>query len=98
MTPTNAIAKVRFSSAKAQRVHLARNNGLAAELLCLEGGQQLKVNTETAILYVILGTADVTADGRSVALQTGYVFAPGTPFTLANVGEHRLVCLACHAV
>ncbi|MFW6155314.1 MAG: hypothetical protein ACOC95_08865 [Planctomycetota bacterium] len=97
MTPTNAIAKVRFSSARAQRVHLAESNGLAAELLCLEGGQQLKIAGEAGILYVILGTADVTAEGQTVTLQTGYVFAPGTTFTLANAGEHRLVCLACQA-
>ncbi|NLF29648.1 MAG: cupin domain-containing protein [Planctomycetes bacterium] len=97
MTPTNAIAKVRFSSAKAQRVHLAQCEGLAAELLCLEGGQQLRIKSEAAVLYIILGTAEVSAGDQTVTLQTGYVFAPGTAFTLANAGEHRLVCLTCQA-
>jgi len=97
MTPTNAIAKVRFSSAKAQRVHLDESKGLAAELLCLEGGQQLKIRSENAILYVILGTADVATGSQTATVQTGYVIAPGTAFTLANAGEHRLVCLACQA-
>jgi len=98
MTPTNAIAKVRFSSAKPQRVHLAESGRLASELLCLESGQQMKIADPDTILYVILGAAAIEADDQNTSVQTGYLVAPGAKFTLTNAGEQRLVCLACKAV
>jgi len=95
MTPTNAIAKVRFSSAKPQRVHLAQSDQLASELLCLESGQQMKVAEADTILYIILGAATINAGEEDASAQTGCVMAPGKPFLLANAAEQRLVCLAC---
>ena len=98
MTPTNAIAKIRFSSAKPQRVHLAESDRLASELLCLESGQRMKVSDPNTILYVILGTAEIEDDDRKVSVQTGCLVAPGMKFTLTNAGEQRLVCLICRAI
>lgn len=97
MTPTNAIAKVRFSSAKPQRVHLAESGRLASELLCLESGQHIKINEPDTILYVILGAATIEAGDQKTDFQTGHLLAPGAACTLTNAGEQRLVCLACKA-
>ena len=60
MTPAsvNAIAKVRFSSARAQRVHLADAGGAKVELLCLEGGQEMTLSGPSAHLLGV--ETDVT--------------------------------------
>jgi len=96
MNIVNAISKVRFASAKAQQVQLHAGEGLCAELLCVEPGQQLRVSVGEWTYYVVTGTARLTAGDVEAELPTGQLAAttPGQAHTIANPGEHRLVCLA----
>lgn len=93
-TPINAIAKVRFSSAKPQRVHLVQGEGAEAELLCLESQQEMPIARMSCLLYVITGTATLIEPVGRTTLQAGQLLAPESDCTLANIGEQRLVCLA----
>lgn len=96
MDLVNAIAKVRFSSAKPQRVHLHKSQTLLAELLCMEPGQRRKVDRGQWAYYVITGAAAITIRDKTDSLSAGQFAAvgPGEPHTVANAAEHRLVCLA----
>ena len=93
MTPINAIAKVRFSSARAQRVHLADAEDARAELLCLEGGQEMSLEGPSAMLYVISGTGTVLKGAARTALATGHLLRLDAAVTLTNLKEQRLICL-----
>ncbi|MDY6913520.1 MAG: cupin domain-containing protein [Planctomycetota bacterium] len=92
----NAIAKVRFSSARPQCVHIHKGKAISMELLCMEPDQGLTVRSCEWLYYVITGTAAVTAGGKTTTLPTGQLAASesGETHTLACVGETRLVCLA----
>jgi len=95
----NAIAKVRFGSAKPQRIHLARADRLRAEMLCMEPGQQVRVQSGQWLYYVITGTAALTAGGQSTELPAGQ-FAASTldeEHVVATSGDRRLVCLVVSA-
>jgi len=96
MNFVNAIAKVRFASAKAQRVQLHKSETLLAEMLCMEPGQDVKVESGQWAYYIVTGTAGLTAGGTTNKLPTGQlaVTAPDEPHTIANSGESRLLCLA----
>lgn len=96
MEIVNAIARVRFSSARAQRAMLHRGERASAELLCLEPGQELPVKKGRWTYYVIAGSATVVVDGAESPALTGHVIAaePGEAHTLANRQEQRLICLA----
>ena len=93
MKPINAIAKVRFSSARPQRVHLVEDEPNAAALLCLESEQKISVSAP-AVLYVVTGLATVTVDGGQVELATGHLVVLDDDCVVANAGEQRLVCLS----
>ena len=93
MTPINAIAKVRFSSARAQRVHLADADNTRVELLCLEGGQEVTLGAPPAVLYVLGGTGTVLQDNERTTLATGHLLPVKTHVTLTNLKEQRLICL-----
>ncbi len=92
----NAIAKVRFASARAQRVHLWRADGCVVELLCMEVGQETRVTSGAWCYYVATGTAELRAGGGAERLAPGQMGTtePDEEHTLANAGEGRLVCLA----
>jgi len=92
----NAISKVRFGSARPQRVHLHKGDGLAAELLCMEPGQQTRVLHGEWMYYVIAGHATVRAGAEESEIASGHsvAFAPDEDHTIANVDEGRLICLA----
>ena len=107
----NAIAKVRFSSAKPQRVQLHKSKALLVELLCMEPGQQLSMDAGEWTYYVVTGTASVTHEGETSDVPTGH-FAAIAPVestgakgdssrletsVLANATERRLVCLVVTA-
>jgi quercetin dioxygenase-like cupin family protein len=96
MEIVNAIAKVRFASARPQRVRLARNDACVVELLCLEPGQEARVSAGMWTYYVVTGTATVTAGEQAGELTPGQmaVTQAGEAHTIANAGEARLVCLA----
>jgi len=99
METVNAIAKVRFASARAQRVHLARNDTCLVEMLCMEPGQDVRLADGPWTYYVIKGTAKLAAGQASAELAAGQAAAtgPAEAHTLANVGEGRLICLAIGA-
>ena len=91
----NAIAKVRFNSARPQRVQLSRGSPAASDLLCLEPGQKLPA-TGRCVYYVIAGTGQLTCAAQKSALAMGSFAAidDGQSHTLTNTSEQRLICLA----
>ena len=96
MNTINAIAKVRFATAKPQHVQLGRNGELAVELICLEAGQSLEIRSGQWSYYVVAGSANVTANGQASRIGPGEV-AMGEAderHVLANAGEGRLILLA----
>ena len=96
MNFANAIAKVRFASAKPQRVILAKNSHLTAELLCLEPGQEMKITSGQWNYYVITATGSFSSNEQVEDVPTGQFAAsdPGETHTLANNTEQRLIILA----
>jgi mannose-6-phosphate isomerase-like protein (cupin superfamily) len=96
MDIVNAIAKVRFGSAKAQCVHLHQAGACRVELICMEPGQKLRVSSGEWTYYVIIGTACLTSNDKPVDVPTGQLVVAGLKevHTLSNPGERRLVCLA----
>jgi len=98
MVPVNAIGKVRFSSARGQRVHLIEADDVAADLLCLEKGQELSPGKAPAVLYVIAGTAAISQGGQQTRLPMGQVVRTDGACTLVNIGEQRVICLAMKAL
>ena len=96
MDVVHAIAKVRFGSAKAQRIGLCQSAPLSAELICMEAGQKFKVDSGQWLYYVIAGSAALTAGAAAHTLASGQMAmtAQDEPHTLACAGETRLICLA----
>jgi quercetin dioxygenase-like cupin family protein len=96
MDVVNAISKVRFGTAKPQRVQLHKSDELVVELLCLEAGQKVAGAGGRWAYYVVTGTAALTANGGSTQLPTGQLATvePGEEHTLTNATEARLVVLA----
>jgi len=91
----NAISKVRFGSAKPQRVQLHHAGLLRVDLLCMEPGQSLAVEAGQWAYYVVTGKAAVTAGDDTTELPAGQfaAAATGEAHTIASAGEQRLVCL-----
>jgi len=96
MDVVNAIAKVRFSSARPQRIQLYKEPELTMELLCMEAGQGATVTSGRWAYYVVTGTAAVNDGEKSEQLPTGQlaVVNPPRKHTITNAGEGRLVVLA----
>lgn len=92
----NAIAKVRFGTAKPQHVQLHKGEGLLVELLCMESGQDLTVTSGEWVYYVVTGKAALTCNGETTEVPAGQLAAgiPGEVHTVANAGEGRLVVIA----
>lgn len=99
MDAVYAISKVRFASARPQRVRLTRNDSYAVEMLCMEAGQDAKVTSGPWTYYVVMGAATLTGPEGSVDLTPGQMATTDAKerHTLANAGEGRLVCLAIGA-
>ncbi len=93
MNIVNAISKVRFSSARPQRVHLLDMPAGAVDLLCLESAQELPVAGPSTVLYVVTGAARVSDGKNTRDLSAGHLFVPEGDCTLTNTAEQRLVCL-----
>ena len=53
----NARAKVRFNSARPQKVQLHAGQELCVEMLCLEAGQEHHGHGGRWVYYVVAGTA-----------------------------------------
>jgi len=97
MNTVNAIAKVRFSATRPQRVQLHKDAALLAELLCMEAGQEIKVPAGEWVYYVAMGAAKVAGrDGQAKQIGTGHfaAFSAREAHTITNAGEGRLVCIA----
>jgi len=96
METFNAISKVRFASARPQRVHLSKCDSFAVEMLCMEAGQDARVPAGPWAYYVVMGTATITSGKDSQSLAAGQMAATAAEetHTIANQGEGRLVCLA----
>jgi mannose-6-phosphate isomerase-like protein (cupin superfamily) len=96
MDVVNAVSKVRFATARPQRVHLAKGDSQLVELICLEAGQEVRVATGPWVYYVVAGTARLVCPDAEGTLGPGQLACLGAtePHTLANGGEARLICLA----
>jgi len=96
MDVVHAISKVRFTSARPQWVHLARNDAYLVDMLCMEAGQEARITSGPCTYYVVMGTARLAAAAGSVELSVGQMAssAADETHTVANAGEGRLVCLA----
>jgi mannose-6-phosphate isomerase-like protein (cupin superfamily) len=95
MDAVNAIAKVRFASAKPQTVHLHKGRRFAADLLCMEGGQKLEVAASERLYYVVTGSAVLRSGGSETVLPAGQLGATAgdESHQIANTGPQRLVCV-----
>ena len=91
----NAIAKVRFASARPQRVQLAKGGKTPIDLLCMEPGQKLKVPAGRRAYYVVTGAARMEGKTTAADLAAGQLalLAEDEAHTVAAAGEQRLVCL-----
>lgn len=96
MDVVHAISKVRFATARPQRVRLSRNDAYVVEMLCMEAGQEIDATAGPWTYYVVMGTARLTAGASAGDVAAGQIAAtePDEHHTLANAGEGRLVCLA----
>ena len=94
MDVINAIAKVRFSSARPQRVQLHRCQEYTCDLVCLEPGQELNATGQCAY-YVIAGSGELKAGANTKALKMGNLATceQRESHTLVNSSEQRLICL-----
>ena len=95
MDSINAIAKVRFGSAKPQRVQLKKNTHGTIDLLCMEPGQKHRVASGQWSYYIVTGKANFAGKASQVEVATGQIAVsePGETHTICTTGEHRLVCL-----
>jgi len=99
MDAVNAIAKVRFASAKPQTVHLHKGRRIAVDLLCMEPGQKLTVPAAERLYYVVTGAANISGPGKETAVPAGQLAATvvDEAHGIANAGAQRLVCLVIRA-
>lgn len=90
----NAIAKVRFSSARPQRVQLFKCPEYVCELLCLEPTQQLAASGACAY-YLIAGSGQVNIgkETHPATLGSFVTCEAGESHTVVNSSEQRLICL-----
>jgi len=94
MPSFNAIEKVRFNSARPQRVQLYRCDPFACDLLCLEPEQEF-VLTGPAACYVITGDGSLQVAKRAEDLRMCHFASSdaGESHTVVNSSEQRLVLL-----
>jgi len=90
----NAIAKVRFNSARPQRVQLSKCSGYTCDLLCLEPAQELPAASR-CVYYVIAGNGEIRAGETHKPLAMGCFVTcdEAESHTIANSSEQRLICL-----
>ena len=95
MQTVNAIAKVRFSAARPQRVSVCKGP-MRTELVCLEPDQQLGVDSGLWTYYVIKGSLVISGQTQTFDLPAGRVASldPDEAHTIVNPTEARAICLA----
>lgn len=91
----NAIAKVRFNSARPQRVQLSKCPDYTCDLLCLEPGQELTA-AGRSVYYVVAGSGQMKAGKVNQPLAMGHFVTCDNDesHTVVNSSEQRLICLA----
>ena len=91
----NAIAKVRFNSARPQRVQLSKCPVYTCDLLCLEPGQELTAAGRCAY-YVIAGSGQMKSGQGTQPIAMGHfvTYDQDESHTVVNSSEQRLICLA----
>ncbi len=96
METTSAVARVRFASAKPQRIKVHNSGGLVTDILCLEPGQDIKVDRGQWRYYIVSGTATLVSGEQSEDLPMGQFAAmeSGEKHRVSNRGEQRAICLA----
>ena len=94
MNVVNVISKVRFNSARPQRVNLEKSGGVICDLLCLEPGQENDGGQAWAY-YVIAGSGQLkTSQGKSeLVMGCLAVLDNGQAHAIVNGPEQRLICL-----
>lgn len=94
MEVVNAVAKVRFNSARPKRVQLRKVASVSCDLLCLEPGQDL-AGAGPCAYYVIAGTGALKVGAVAQGLSMGHLAScdPGEKHVLVNPSEQRLICL-----
>lgn len=94
MNVVNVISKIRFNSARPQRVNLEKCEGMACDLLCLEPGQE-NAGGHACAYYVIAGSGQLKSSQGSHELSMGSLaaIATGQAHTIVNGPEQRLICL-----
>jgi len=95
MDVLNAIAKVRFNSARPQRVQLYKCADFLCELLCLEPGQDLTASGR-CVYYLVAGTGEIKSGKTQETATLGHLVTcdDGESHTIVNTSEQRLICLA----
>ncbi len=94
MDVLNAIAKVRFGTAKAQRIQLHKGEKIVVDLLCMEAGQQMEIAGGEWCHYIVTGKAALTSGTETFDLPTGQLASGiNESHILSNAGEGRLVIL-----
>jgi len=96
MNVVNAIAKVRFATARPQRITLDKSAEFCTDLVCMEPGQRLKGGHGKCVYYIVTGTGELTSGDRAAELSPGSAASvgPEESHTLAASGEARLICIA----
>ncbi|MCD6378748.1 MAG: hypothetical protein J7L99_07865 [Planctomycetes bacterium] len=95
MEHINAIAKVRFNSARPQRVHLGKSDDFTCDLLCFEPGQEYSATERCAYYFIAAnGVLKAGKEKKNVAMGHLVIFEKDQPHTIINTSEQRLICLA----
>lgn len=94
MNILNVISKVRFNSARPQRIHLEKCGKVSCELLCLEPGQE-NVAEQNCAYYVIAGSGQIKTGQGPGAINPGCLVSAedGKGHTIVNNSDQRLICL-----
>jgi hypothetical protein len=93
MDIVNAIGKVRFNSARPQRVQLSKSGPLVSDVLCLEPGQRLSAGGH-CVYYIISGSGSIVSGPEKQALAMGGFACMDGSHAIVNDSEQRLICLA----
>ena len=95
MDVINAIGKVRFNSARPQRVQLSKCPAYTCDLLCLEPGQELTAAGRCAY-YIVAGNGQIKSRQGPQPIAMGKFIAcdDNESHTIVNSSEQRLICLA----
>jgi len=97
MDHVNAIAKVRFNSARPQRVHLGKSDDFTCDLLCLEPGQEHSATGRCAYYFIAAnGVLKTGKEKKNVSMGHFVIFEKDEHHTIINTSEQRLIILVVY--